>query len=211
MSRVGKNVALPMLGIGLLLAACHPTGAEFVTDLDVVATTRDPAFNFATPTTYRLPPSIPLISSDEDPTIRPPDQLPADLTNLILNTIDTEMTAQGYVNINNSQNAPDLVVTAAALKVTNISYYYQYWCGYWGFYYSPCYPYYPPVAVSSYVVGSLIIELTPYPGNAGQNGEFGAWTALIRGIQTGNQSTDRSRIVNGVSQAFSQSSSYLGK
>ena len=104
---------------------------------------------------------------------------------------------------------PSAIETAAALKVTNISYYYKYWCGYWCYYYTPCYPYYPPVAVSSYVVGSLIIELTPYP--APSTGEVGAWTAIIRGIQTGSASTDRSRIVNGISQAFSQSSDYLGK
>jgi hypothetical protein len=67
------------------------------------------------------------------------------------------------------------------------------------------------VAVSSYVVGSLIVELTPFPGDATSNRTNGAWTALIRGIQTGNPSTDRSRIVNGISQAFSQSSDYLGK
>ena len=209
MFRVGKHLVPPILGVGLLLAACHPTGAEFVTDLDVVATTRDPSFNFAVPNTYRLPNTIPLITSDDDPANRPPDQLPADLTNLILSTIDTEMTAQGYTKVTGGAQTPDLVVTAAALKVTNISYYYQYWCGYWGFYYTPCYPYYPPVAVSSYVVGSLIIELTPYP--APSTGEVGAWTAIIRGIQTGSASTDRSRIVNGISQAFSQSSDYLGK
>ena len=211
MSRVGKCLVPPILGVGLLLAACHPTGAAYVTDLDVVATTRDPTFNFAAPTTYKLPPSIPLISSDQSPSVQPPNQLPADLTNLILNTIDTEMTAQGYVNIKNSQNAPDLVVTAAALKVTNISYYYQYWCGYWGYYYNPCYPYYPPVAVSSYVVGSLIIDLTPFPPDTSGSRTPGVWTALIRGIQSGVPSTDRARIVNGISQALSQSSDYLGK
>jgi hypothetical protein len=215
MPRFGKDLAPPIVALGLLLAACHPTGVETVQDLDTVATTRDPNFNFAAPTTYKLPVTIPLISSDDDPTIRPPDVLPADLTQLILRTIDTEMTAQGYVNVSladgGSSAAPDLVVTASALKVTNISYYYQYWCGYWGYYYQPCYPYYPPVAVSSYVVGSLIIELTPFPPDTSGTRELGVWTALIRGIQSGVPSTDRARIVNGISQAFSQSSSYLGK
>src|SRR5215468_2996292 len=132
MSGVGKHLAPPMLVVGLLLAACHPTGVEYVTDLDTVATTRDPNFNFATPTTYKLPNQIPLITTDDDPTVRPPDQLPADLTALILSTLDTEMTAQGYTNVSladgGSSAPPDLVVTASALKVTNISYYYQYWC-----------------------------------------------------------------------------------
>ncbi|HET6981523.1 MAG TPA: DUF4136 domain-containing protein [Myxococcaceae bacterium] len=210
MPRFGKDLAPPILALGLLLAACHPTGVETISDLDVVATTRDPNFNFATPTTYKLPVTIPLIGSDQDPAVRPPDVLPADLTQLILSTIDTEMTAQGYVKAGPSAT-PDLVVTAAALKVTNISYYYQYWCGYWGYYYNPCYPYYPPVAVSSYVVGSLIIDLTPFPPDTSGSRTPGVWTALIRGIQSGVPSTDRARIVNGISQAFSQSSDYLGK
>ncbi|HEY1906213.1 MAG TPA: DUF4136 domain-containing protein [Myxococcaceae bacterium] len=215
MPRFGKDLAPPIVALGLLLAACHPTGVETIQDLDTVATTRDPNFNFAAPTTYKLPVTIPLITTDDDPTIRPPDLLPADLTQLILSTIDTEMTAQGYVNVSladgGSSAASDLVVTASALKVTNISYYYQYWCGYWGYYYQPCYPYYPPVAVSSYVVGSLIIDLTPFPPDTSGTRELGVWTALIRGIQSGVPSTDRARIVNGISQAFSQSSSYLGK
>lgn len=211
MSRVGKSFAPPILGIGLLLAACHPTGAQYVTDLDTVSTTRDPNFNFATPTTYRLPTTIPLITTDDDPTIRPPDQLPADLTALVLNTLDTEMAAQGYVNIGSSTAPPDLVVTAAALKITNIAYYYQYWCGYWSYYYYPCYPYYAPVAVSSYEVGSFIVELAPFPADTTNNRILGAWTAIIRGVLTGSTSTDRARLVNGISQAFSQSSDYLGK
>ena len=47
MSRVGKHFAAPLLGVGLLLAACHPTGAEYVSDLDIVATTHDATFDFA--------------------------------------------------------------------------------------------------------------------------------------------------------------------
>ena len=39
MAHVGKQLAPPLLGLGLLLAACHPTGAETISDLDVVATT----------------------------------------------------------------------------------------------------------------------------------------------------------------------------
>src|SRR5215471_7685200 len=210
MARVGKLLAPPILGLGLLLAACHPTGAEVVTDLDVVATTHDPAFDFAAATTYRLPDKVLLITSDGDPTVNPPDKLPIDLQNLIIGQLDTEMKAQGYTPVAGG-GTPDLVLTAAALKITNIAYYYQYWCGYWGYYYTPCYPYYPPVAVSSYVVGSLIIDMTKFPPDSSGQRVLGVWTAIIRGIQTGSQSTDRARIVNGISQAFTQSSSYLGK
>ena len=139
MSRVGKNFAPPILGLGLLFAACHPTGAEYVSDLDVVATTHDATFDFATPSTYSRPDRIYLISGD--PTATPPDRLNPQLEQLILNTLDNEMNALGYTLVSVGQT-PDLVITAGALKVTNVSYYYGYWCGYWAYYY-PCYPYYP--------------------------------------------------------------------
>jgi hypothetical protein len=103
----------------------------------------------------------------------------------------------------------DLDMTVGALKVTNVTYYYGYWCSYWAYYY-PCYPYYPPVVgVSSYTVGSLIIDMAPKGAGSG-NQYKGVWTAVIRGIESGISSTDKSRIVNGISQAFIQSD-YLGK
>ncbi len=207
MSRVGKNFAPPILGLGLLLAACHPTGAEYVSDLDVVATTHDATFDFATPSTYSRPDRIYLISGD--PTSTPPDRLNPQLEQLILNTLDNEMNALGYTLVSVGQT-PDLVITAGALKVTNVSYYYGYWCGYWAYYY-PCYPYYPPVVgVSTYTVGTLLIDMAPYSATPPDNQIKGVWTAVIRGVQTGSQSTDQTRIVNGISQAFIQSP-YLGR
>lgn len=206
MSRVGKSFAPPILGIGLLLAACHPTGVEYVTDLDVVATTHDATFNFATPTTYSLPNQVYLIEGD--PTVSPPARIDPALEQLILNTLKNEMDAHGYTQV--AVNAtPDLAVTASALKVTNVNYYYGYWCTYWGYY--GCYPYYPPVvSVSTYVVGTLLVDMAPFSSTPPGNQYKGVWTAVIRGIQTGVKSTDQQRVVNGISQAFIQSP-YLGK
>jgi hypothetical protein len=206
MSRVGKHLVPLILGVGLLLASCHPSGAQYVTDLDTVTTTHDPNFNFAGASTYSLPDRVVFIS-DSNPGGNP-DRLPPDLEQLILATINNEMTALGYTQVDITQN-PDLTLTVGALKITNVSVYYGYWCGYWGWYY-PCYPYYPPVVgVSSYAVGSLLIDMAPNVPTSG--GQYqGVWTAVIRGIQTGNSSTDRTRLVNGISQAFIQSP-YLGK
>ena len=208
MSRAGKSFAPPILGLGLLLAACHPTGAQYVSDLDVVATTHDATFDFAVPSTYSRPDRIPLITGD--PTTSPPEQLDPQLTSLILNTLDNEMSAIGYTKVNVSAG-PDLVITAGALKVTNVTYYYGYWCTYWAYYY-PCYPYYPPVVgVSTYTVGTLLIDMAPFSTTTPPNNQIrGVWTAVIRGIQTGSASTDQTRIVNGISQAFIQSP-YLGR
>ena len=208
MSRAGKSFAPPILGLGLLLAACHPTGAQYVSDLDVVATTHDATFDFAVPSTYSRPDRIPLITGD--PTTSPPEQLDPQLTSLILNTLDNEMSAIGYTKVNVS-TGPDLVITAGALKVINVTYYYGYWCTYWAYYY-PCYPYYPPVVgVSTYVVGTLLIDMAPFSTTSPPGGRInGVWTAVIRGIQSGSTTTDQTRIVNGISQAFIQSD-YLGR
>ena len=208
MAHVGKQLAPPLLGLGLLLAACHPTGAETISDLDVVATTHDPNFDFATPSTYSRPDQIPVITGN--PTTSPPGRLNPGTEQLILNTVDNQMKALGYTLVNVGQT-PDLVITIAALEVTNVSYYYGYWCTYWAYYY-PCYPYYPPVVgVSTYVVGTLLIDMAPFSTTSPPGGRInGVWTAVIRGIQSGSTTTDQTRIVNGISQAFIQSD-YLGR
>ena len=208
MAPVGKQLAPPLLGLGLLLAACHPSGAETISDLDVVLTTHNAAFDFAAPTTYSRPDKVFVISGD--PTVSPPDRLNPGTEQLILSTIDTQMKALGYTLVNVGQT-PDLVITVGALEVTNVNYYYGYWCTYWAYYY-PCYPYYPPVVgVSTYVVGTLLIDMAPFSATAPPGNQTnGVWTAVIRGIESGSTTTDQTRIVNGISQAFIQSD-YLGK
>ena len=207
MSRVGKHFVPPILGLGLLLAACHPSGAQDITDLDVVATTHDATYDFATPSTYSRPDQIPLVSGD--PATTPPEFLDPTLTALVFSTLDNEMAALGYTKVSIGAT-PDLVITAGALKVTNVTYYYGYWCGYWAYYY-PCYPYYPPVTgVSAYTQGTLMLDMAPFAATPPGNQILGVWTAVIRGIQSGSRSTDQTRIVNGISQAFIQSP-YLGK
>jgi hypothetical protein len=207
MSVVAKRFAPPILGLGLLLVACHPTGAQSISDLDVVATTHDASFDFATPSTYSRPNQIFVVTGN--PTTSPPTTLPPSTENLIFSTFDNEMGALGYTMVPIGQT-PDLVVTMAALQVTNVNYYYGYWCSYWAYYY-PCYPYYPPVVgVSTYVVGTLLIDMAPFSSSPPDAGRInGVWTAVVRGISSGIQSTDQQRIVNGISQAFIQSP-YLG-
>jgi hypothetical protein len=207
MSRAGKHLVPPILVLGLLLAACHPTGVQYISDLDVVATTHDATFDFATPSTYSRPDKIYVVTGN--PSTSPPSTLPPSTQNLILSTFDNEMQALGYTKVPIGQT-PDLVVTMAALQVTNVNYYYGYWCSYWAYYY-PCYPYYPPVVgVSTYVVGTLLIDMAPYSASPPPSGSTnGVWTVVIRGISSGVPSTDQQRIVNGISQAFIQSP-YLG-
>jgi len=99
-------------------------------------------------------------------------------------------------------------MTAAVMSVTNVTYYYGYWCGYWAYYY-PCYPYYPPVVgVDVYVVGTLLIDMAV--ANTPPTQLNGVWTGIVRGVQSGSASQDQIRAVNGINQAFIQSP-YLGR
>ena len=205
MTRKHRPLVATLVGaLGLYAAGCHPTGVETVSDLDTVATVHDSSFNFATPTTYSLANHVRVVTAPDAGSLGNID--PA-LEQTILGTIDNEMEALGYQKVNPGQG-PDLFLTAAALSVTNVTYYYSYWCTYWAYYY-PCYPYYPPVVgVSVYTVGTLLIDMGTV--NSPPTQLTGVWTAMVRGLQSGSASQDQVRIVNGISQAFIQSS-YLGR
>jgi hypothetical protein len=197
----------PACGLALLLAACHPTGVETVSDLDVVATAHDSAFDFASANTYSLPTEVRLVGSPDGGMT---DRVNSSLEQAILQTLQNQMDSHGYTRVNAGQS-PDLVMTAAALTVTNIDYYYGYWYSYWGWYYPgyPSYPYYPPVVgVSVYTIGTLLVDMATAKATAGQLN--GVWTAVVRGISGSSISENQIRTVNGINQAFIQSP-YLGK
>ena len=193
-----------LLALGFWAAGCHPSGVEVASDLDTVATTHDSTFNFATPATYALADKVRVIGAPDAGT--PSDIDPA-LEQTILSTLENEMSALGYQKVNPDQQ-PNLFMTAAVLTVTNVTYYYGYWCGYWAYYY-PCYPYYPPVVgVDVYVIGTLVVDLATLGTSSAQLN--GVWTAVVRGVQSGSAATDQVRVINGISQAFIQSP-YLGR
>jgi len=200
MSPIGRQLAPPVLALCVLLAACHPTGVNSINDYSTVTTVHDGTYNFAAARTYSLPTQVISVGVPDAGTPTPP--VNAQIQNAILSSIRSQMNARGYQEVQPSTN-PDLITTAALLEVTNITYYYNYWCGYWGWYY-PCFPYYPPVAgISSYTVGTIVIDLgTPEPS---QSRYGGVWTAVIRGVSSGSTNTDSTRIASGVSQAFIQS------
>jgi hypothetical protein len=62
--------------------------------------------------------------------------------------------------------------------------------------------------VDVYVVGTLVVDLATLSTSPAQLN--GVWTAVVRGVQSGNAATDQVRVVNGISQAFIQSP-YLGR
>jgi len=198
MKRAGKHFVPPILGLCLAVAACHPTGVDSTSDYSTVTTAHDATYNFGAARTYSLPTQVVSVGA---PDAGPATPVPPQIQTAILSSIQTQMNARGYQQVSPGAN-PDLIVGAAFLEVTNISYYYGYWCSFYTYY--PCFPYYPPVVgISSYTVGSVLIDFaTPQPS---QNKLGGVWTALLRGVSSGNNTTDSTRISAGISQAFIQS------
>lgn len=197
MNGVGKRFAPPILGACLAVAACHPTGVDSINDYSTVTTAHDAAYNFGAARTYSLPTQVVSVGT---PDAGPANPVNPQIQQAILTSIQTQMNARGYQQVSPGAN-PDLITGAAFLEVTNVSYYYNYWCYYYPYY--PCYPYYYPPVVASYTVGTVLIDLAPTQISGNQLS--GVWTAVVRGVSSGSTTTDSTRIAAGISQAFIQS------
>ncbi|MCX6283550.1 MAG: DUF4136 domain-containing protein [Bacteroidetes bacterium] len=129
----------------------------------------------------------------------------------LLNQITVNMQARGYAKVNRKTSKPHLGINVGVVKTTNVSYYYPGWYwdygyydpSYWGYYgYNYYYPYYPPT-VSSYSIGTVIIEMLDLKNApAHDNKLYVVWVAAIRGLMTGYHTTQD--ILGNVDQCFAQ-------
>jgi len=187
---------------GLVLAGCYPSGPDFTEDLDVVYTTFDPEFDFASRNTYSMPDQIVTdvqITNDGDTIYEYMKDIYA---GPILNKIDANMTAQGWTKVDVSAN-PDVLLMPAGMSST--TYFYSYWyCWWYGGYWGGWGWYYPPYyTVSSYTTGSMIITISDPHNDSPINRSPTAWITAMNGLLT--YSGDINRVLNGIDQAFEQS------
>src|SRR5262245_58517066 len=143
----------------------------------IVVTNHDSAANFASYQSYFLPGSIGSIGDDPDDTI-----LDNGVALPILNAIDANMQARGYVKENNPL-LDDLALNVVTIKVTNIATMYPgWWYGWYGWYY-PYYPYYPYSYTYSYSTGSLVIDIVDVKNvTPGQDRAKVLWTNFSTGV-----------------------------
>ena len=190
-----------------LIVSCHPGGAEYVDELDIVLTTYDKAFDFKTATTFALPAKIPVISGSVI-TGDLPEFLRQDKADVILNQIRTNMVSRGYTELSGQPQNADLIIMPATMSSTTIVYYCDYWGGYWGWWggypgYGGCY--YP--SGYSYTTGSVLITM--------QNGKttpstINLWSAGVNGLLEGSDASIAARVQKSLNQAFAQSP-YISK
>ncbi len=199
---------LVMILSATLLLGCYPQGPEYAEDLDVVYTTYDSDYDFQAGSTYAMPDKI-VIDIEIDEGAIGPDTTYVYMNDILaqplLQAIEDNMTNYGWDRVE-LEDAPDLVLTPAAIKSTTYfySYWYDWWYGgyyggYWGWYYPPYY------TVSSYTTGSLILVMAD--PSAADESPIGAsptaWVAVGNGLFTGSYSV--SRATGAVDQAFAQS------
>lgn len=196
------------------LFSCEEEGAEFVSDLDVVVTRFDEAFDFAATKTYLMPDTIVHIPPDENYTERDSAFHAA-----ILERVAQNMETLGYQRVTEggeATEAPDLVLT---LTILDRNYYHAYgwgpdlWYGYWGYYnwgywgYSwigpGWYAHYPGYwSGYAYSTGSLVLDLMQPQENGNEEQIPVVWNGIFKGIYSFGLSQ---RMLRGVDQMFEQS------
>ena len=195
------------VGLAIVLATafgCYPSGVETINDLNTVTTVRDAGTNFGAFTTFAVADQVKYLEADGGTNALPPS-----LGNPLISQVVSNMSARGYTQIvPTPATRPDLAMILGVVTVTYTNIYTSYpWCTYWGYYYPYCSGwgwYYPPITgVTQYDVGTLVIHMST--NDAANNRADGVWVAAIRGVLTGNNTTDVQRAVAGIDQAFAQS------
>jgi len=203
-------------GIAIAMTACYPGGAEYTSDTDIILTNYNPDFDFKSVQTYFLSDTINYILDD---TTKPVDrQYDKD----IIDALDRNLGARGYSRIADTTGPePDVMILVSAIKIKNYQVYggYPYWgTGWgWGWYKSTNYwgypgygwgwgyPYYPTY-VTSYETGTVIWDLFD-PDNIDDEDKIISveWTGAINGVLGSSVSNTKTRITDGIDQAFRQS------
>jgi len=193
---------LILLGLCIMLAGCYPYSTAYVEELDLVLTDYDAAYTFKVNKNYAMPDSIVKVTGNRVEG-EPPICVKEPYSSLILNRIESNMTALGYTRVDDLLDA-DLVLFPSALETTYQQYYYDYYY-YWGWYYPYYGWYYPYQTVTTYTTGTLLMNLVA----AGQTSASGnlhiVWTGLINGILDYYGSDGDARLTLAIDQSFSQS------
>jgi hypothetical protein len=212
---------LPLLLIGVLgllvvLTACHPGSIDNLEETDIVLTHYDRTAQFGALRTYVL---------DKDVTeLRDPDSTedPYDgrFDAAILNTIKTNMNGLGYVEIDSNsvdqgdENTwPDMLLRTAIASSTNLVLYswYPWYPGWgWGWGWGPGWP---ATGSFTYRSGTVRVDMFDVTRLEQVNPDSVlvpvAWDGLLNGIAEGTVQQSESRIINSINQMFTQSP-YLG-
>lgn len=208
-----------------MLDGCYPDDSISIDQSDIVLTGYYDSVDFKTLSTYYMPDTVFPIRDDTT------DKTPVKDQDLILNSIEDNMAANGFTRMYYNDTAtqtPDVMIAVSAIAVTTVSvgWWYPYYPGWgwgWGWYtsgsrgtdywYGGWWGYYPPgygwggvPYYSSYTTGTLLMEMTnPDDYRVIDNDTVVPiyWAGALNGILSSGSNS--ARISKGIDQAFEQS------
>lgn len=207
-------VAAFPIGI-VLLDGCYPQDSISVSETDIVLVNYNDSVGFTTLKTYFMSDTVYPVRDDTT------DHSLIENNDLIIQTIEDNMTAYGYTRIYaGDEQVPDVRVNAAAIAVTTVSvgWWYPYYPGWgwgWGWYKSSrdtdyyYYPpgYYPPYwgypTYSSYTTGTLLMEMANPLDIEIIEGDTVVpiyWRGIVNGVLSSG--SNASRVSSGIDKAF---------
>ncbi len=197
----------------LVMFSCYPSGPSSSGETDVVITAYDSQFNFGNIHTYALPNIVFELEGT--------DEVNHDFDDLILNEIEKNMNAIGYVRENNPLvNGADIVVIASIGRTDQTWVGGGGWWGWWGGWpgwgYWPGYGpgwgvWYPWPVMGTFSTGTLYVEMLDPNDSIDTDQRIPArWAAALNGVLSSSSDITAQRIVSGIAQIFNQSS-YLGR
>lgn len=197
MHRAARRIArwalalAPLAGLG-----CYPDRYDS-TNYDAVATLRDTVGAFGTATTFALADSIiHLVPPGED------DNVSRLYDQQVLDRIRLNMTSRGYTEVANPAAATLNMVTLATTS-TYVGYYWDSWCGYYGWWYPAWGCSYPGYWYSyDYTVGTLLIGMADHRLMTNNKAPL-IWFAGLSGLL--DQGATVARLTTAIDQAFTQS------
>lgn len=208
MRRSGRWLACA--AIFAAVTACYPErSVDSSSDLDLVATARDPGANFASFNTFAVVDDVAAIGDGTDPVA------PATAA-AIVNRIRDNMASLGFAEVDPTTTFADVYVAAGVTTNSNtlvgwVDGWYDWWggWGYWPPYYGPGWGWgYPGYWYSySYDTGTLAMVMVQGGASAPSTESPVLWVGTLNGILSG--SSDLGRVLAGIDQAFDQSP-YLG-
>lgn len=190
-----KKKLLFYLIIITTMVSCYPEGPEYYSDMDIVYSTYEDQFDFASKGTYSMPDKIVKITAEAID--GEPEYVKEPYNTQMLQRIAGNMTDLGWTKVEDPADA-DLTLFPAVWTNTTIYYWYDYWCWYYPYYcgWGWGYP-----TVSSFTTGTMLMTL--FADGDDYVEPLRVWTSALNGLLSGAYNT--SRVNQGIDQAFEQS------
>ncbi|MGF1509778.1 MAG: DUF4136 domain-containing protein [Myxococcota bacterium] len=202
-----KSLCIPFLTAlvtaALVAGACYPTEFETTSETDVVLTIRDPDRDYSVNRTFVITSTVFDLTDLLEPT--PTEELSDEFDELILDTIRDNMLDLGYREVQDlDAETPDVgVFVGKVVSETWVIYNLPGW--------NPWYPVFPPVfyppfpIVGQYRFGTLFFPIIEIGDRSEEDPVIVQWLALSDGLLSTSESTNASRVVDAIDQAFEQS------